>query len=736
MLSKHYRGGGGLAVLLGIVGSMSLSACGDSFTSCTETRTCRPRGGSPSDGGEPALEAGAGGVKSESGETSGGDTGHGDGDDGGQSPGGAGPVDGAEGGAPPAVIPEEMAEACSESGTLRCFGPAQKVSQICEAGKWATATICKSDENCDQTSGACAAILADCEGKIGGQLYCGPDDKVFVCGPDLVSTAESQQCTGKCTDSAASASCAPITCGDGKLQAPEACDDGNDDETDACTNACKKATCGDGSIWKDHEACDDGNDKNDDACSATCKVSTCGDGYVWAGKETCDDKNKVDTDACTNACKRAACGDGIVQAGKEECDDKNTTSGDGCSKTCTIDAPPPGAVAWYKATVEDFTLGTATLTDSNEFIKSYWVKSDLTAEAQQPDPDGGTTATALYDGNLSVETSLKHPIANSSLRALKSLRIRARRGERQYIWIGGPSSPSVGGSLAPYAIFDLLNGVVSSTYAVTSAKITAVDDVWYTCEVSMLSGAEFWMGVTNSSTVKNSSGPASAKPAIWIQRAEVEQRYVKSWHDRIGSRDFNDPNMGWRFLDPAEHFNGLPALESFYLSGSSLAAGSGSDWQFLHDGSGGTLVIWQRQLLLSPAYARSVGTQFDGAEQGMRLGISSTDKSLWGYGVSNASGEKVLSVLGGTTTGTRWLAASYSKADSPNGKLFEDGVMVASANASSSPSLSPSSGPLRLGDTANSPSQLVNEVVVYNRSLGMAEVEHLSRYFSSQVGTD
>lgn len=179
---------------------------------------------------------------------------------------------------------------------------------------------------------------------------------------------EVETCTGKCVPAATSASCAPDTCGDGKVQSPEECDDGNEDQTDGCTNACKKATCGDGSVWKGHEACDDGNAKNDDSCTATCVAATCGDGFVWTGKETCDDKNTVNTDSCTsacipakcgdgiiwtgketcddkntvntdscsNACQKAACGDGIVQSG-EECDDKNTVSGDGCSKTCTVE---------------------------------------------------------------------------------------------------------------------------------------------------------------------------------------------------------------------------------------------------------------------------------------------------------------------------------------------------------------------------------------------------------------
>jgi cysteine-rich repeat protein len=73
MLIKQYRGVG-LAAILGIVGTVAVSACSDSFSSCKETRTCRPVGGAPSEGGEPALEAGAGGAMSVADETSGGDT--------------------------------------------------------------------------------------------------------------------------------------------------------------------------------------------------------------------------------------------------------------------------------------------------------------------------------------------------------------------------------------------------------------------------------------------------------------------------------------------------------------------------------------------------------------------------------------------------------------------------------------------------------------------------------------
>ncbi len=59
-------------------------------------------------------------------------------------------------------------------------------------------------------------------------------------------------------------------CGDGIVQAPEECDDGNPSNSDACLNTCKKATCGDGYQWVGVEACDDGNTKTGDGCGSKC----------------------------------------------------------------------------------------------------------------------------------------------------------------------------------------------------------------------------------------------------------------------------------------------------------------------------------------------------------------------------------------------------------------------------------------------------------------------------------
>ena len=66
-------------------------------------------------------------------------------------------------------------------------------------------------------------------------------------------------------------------------------------------------------------ALDFGNMVNTDACTNVCKAAKCGDAIIQAGVEECDDGNQVDNDACSNSCKAPKCGDAIVQPG-EDCD--------------------------------------------------------------------------------------------------------------------------------------------------------------------------------------------------------------------------------------------------------------------------------------------------------------------------------------------------------------------------------------------------------------------------------
>ncbi len=131
-------------------------------------------------------------------------------------------------------------------------------------------------------------------------------------------------------------------CGDGVVQSGEACDDGNDNDFDACLSTCREATCHDGFRRSDlsigesgFEACDDGNTNDKDGCVGNCTEARCGDGFTFQGIEGCDDGDDSDPqDGCHN-CRTPGCGDGVVQE-NEACDDGNTVETDGCSSTCQL----------------------------------------------------------------------------------------------------------------------------------------------------------------------------------------------------------------------------------------------------------------------------------------------------------------------------------------------------------------------------------------------------------------
>ncbi len=93
-------------------------------------------------------------------------------------------------------------------------------------------------------------------------------------------------------------------------------------------------SCGDG-IKDAGEACDDGNTNNNDSCTNSCKQNSCGDGFINTGVEECDNganNGKVMCNAdygsscldCNSSCKLLSaqggfCGDG-TKNGSEQCD--------------------------------------------------------------------------------------------------------------------------------------------------------------------------------------------------------------------------------------------------------------------------------------------------------------------------------------------------------------------------------------------------------------------------------
>jgi len=94
----------------------------------------------------------------------------------------------------------------------------------------------------------------------------------------------------------------------GSCEPDEFCDDGFENPY-ACPSDCAATSCDQsGTIDALDEQCDDGNDDDDDACTNSCEHNVCGDGYLFAddngGDEECDDGNLDDGDGCDNKCAR------------------------------------------------------------------------------------------------------------------------------------------------------------------------------------------------------------------------------------------------------------------------------------------------------------------------------------------------------------------------------------------------------------------------------------------------
>ena len=177
-----------------------------------------------------------------------------------------------------------------------------------------------------------------------------------------------------------------------------------------CKFACTvPAACGNG-VLEPPEQCDDGNTAGGDGCDATCKTEFCGDGILQPSlQEQCDDGNTAGGDGCDATCKTEFCGDGILQPSlQEQCDDGNTAGGDGCDATCKIELPntPVGSnvqvtdsATGAKITFGQVTGAGTTLVASSETGPEAPGGFRL---ASDPPKYYQITTTAVFDGMIHV----------------------------------------------------------------------------------------------------------------------------------------------------------------------------------------------------------------------------------------------------------------------------------------------------------------------------------------------
>jgi cysteine-rich repeat protein len=143
----------------------------------------------------------------------------------------------------------------------------------------------------------------------------------------------------------------------------------------------------------------------------------CGDGIVDP-PETCDDGNTSPGDGCDALCQieggGGVCGDGTVDAG-EQCDDGNTVAGDGCSELCQDEeggfvcapAPVDGCIPAAKAS-----LAIKETKPGNEKLKAKL--KGFQAATGQSDLGNPVTGSTRYDlciygpaGQLAGELSIE-----------------------------------------------------------------------------------------------------------------------------------------------------------------------------------------------------------------------------------------------------------------------------------------------------------------------------------------
>jgi cysteine-rich repeat protein len=126
--------------------------------------------------------------------------------------------------------------------------------------------------------------------------------------------------------------------------------------------------------------------------------ATCGDGRVDPD-EACDDgpaNSDTTPDACRTTCARPGCGDGVADAG-EACDDGGAWFGDGCTPACAVEAGPfevePNDVPFDATAAAATMVGSLPERDVDCYAIPMVAGGLLSATAR--DPDGGCTAALV-----------------------------------------------------------------------------------------------------------------------------------------------------------------------------------------------------------------------------------------------------------------------------------------------------------------------------------------------------
>jgi cysteine-rich repeat protein len=238
---------------------------------------------------------------------------------------------------------------------------------------------------------------------------CGTAEEVCVSGATQACTspegyAGTEECKSDCSgyDSCVTTE----SCGDAAVNGNEECDDGNDVNTDSCTDECKLPTCGDGHI-NGNDVCEIGNTQSctvvggaagSQFCLPSClSYSTCVE-IITGGTPVCGNDKLEDGEECDDGCGGNGCGP--------------TDNGDGCSSECLLESFEN--ITDFNVTVGNNTGNETILNITNETVElncfisgAEWANTNVV--------EGGSVAIVIYGTNCDGESvSIKINTGSSS----------------------------------------------------------------------------------------------------------------------------------------------------------------------------------------------------------------------------------------------------------------------------------------------------------------------------------
>ncbi|MFO0759888.1 MAG: hypothetical protein U0359_25610 [Byssovorax sp.] len=366
---------------------------------------------------------------------------------------------------------------------------------------------------------------------------------------------------------------APPSCGDGKLDNGEECDQGAQNaDTGACTTQCKNAVCGDGLVQSGVEQCDQGAQNADTgACTLACKNAVCGDGLVQSGVEQCDlGAQNANAGACTLACKNAACGDGFKGPG-EACDDGNVIDGDGCDSNCQLTMAP----LWTRtyngaANGDDLWNGVTTDAQGNVIVTGSEpiAGQGLDVITRKYDPAGNVVWTRRYTGPMANGNDEGQAVTADAQGNVIVVGYEQTQNQGKNIWLrkytanGNVSwtqsingNPAVNGNDLGYGIAH--NAAGDLFLACSAQNVAGQSQNIFVLKISGATGNPVWLDTQNGTGNKEDEAYGVAVDAqgnvivagytrtptdtdIWVRKyADLGNNFAITW-----TKTFNGPASG------------------------------------------------------------------------------------------------------------------------------------------------------------------------------------------------